>query len=97
MTAYLVYQADVYDPAQYELYKAQAAPALAAAGARYLARGGEIEVLEGDPPAGRTVLIEFPSKHAAITFFHSPEYTAIRELRANAAHARMYVVDGYDG
>jgi uncharacterized protein (DUF1330 family) len=43
------------------------------------------------------VIIEFPSKEAAVEFFHSPEYTAIRALRADAADARMYVVDGYDG
>jgi uncharacterized protein (DUF1330 family) len=97
MSAYIVYQADVYDPEQYELYKAQAAPALAAAGAKYLVRGGDIEVLEGDAPRGRTVIIEFPSKDAAVAFFHGPEYTAIRALRANAADAHMYVVDGYDG
>jgi uncharacterized protein (DUF1330 family) len=97
MSAYIVYQAEVYDPEQYELYKAQAGPALAAAGARYLVRGGDIEVLEGEAPAGRTVIIEFPTKQAAVEFFHGPEYTAIRALRADAAHARMYVVDGYDG
>ena len=97
MSAYIVYQADVYDPEQYELYKAEAGPALAAAGARYLVRGGDIEVLEGDAPSGRTVIIEFPTKDAAVAFFHGPEYTRIRQLRANAAHARMYVVEGYPG
>jgi uncharacterized protein (DUF1330 family) len=97
MSAFIVYQAEVHDPEQYERYKAQAGPALAAAGARYLVRGGDIEVLEGEAPAGRTVIIEFPSKEAAVEFFHSPEYTAIRALRADAADARMYVVDGYDG
>lgn len=97
MSAYIVYQAEVYDPEQYERYKAQAAPALEAAGARYLVRGGDIEVLEGEAPAGRTVIIEFPTRDAAVAFFHGPEYTAIRALRADAAHARMYVVDGYDG
>lgn len=94
MSAYIVYQADVYDPEQYEKYKEKAAPALAAAGGRYIARGGAIEVLEGEGPAGRTVLIEFPTMDAAVKFFHGPEYTAIRALRANAAHARMYVVEG---
>jgi uncharacterized protein (DUF1330 family) len=54
-------------------------------------------VLEGEPPAGRTVIIEFPTREAAVAFFHGPEYTAIRALRAGAASARMYVVDGYDG
>ena len=97
MSAYIVYQAEVHDTDQYEVYKAQAAPALEAAGARYLARGGAIEVLEGEPPAGRTVIIEFPTREAAVAFFHGPEYTAIRALRAGAASARMYVVDGYDG
>jgi uncharacterized protein (DUF1330 family) len=51
-------------------------------------------VLEGDPPAGRTVVLEFPTMQAAIDWYRSDEYTAIRKLREGAALARMYVVDG---
>jgi uncharacterized protein (DUF1330 family) len=94
MPAYIIYQAEVTDPAQYEQYKTAAAKALTDAGGRYIVRGGEFDVLEGDPPEGRTVVVEFPSRQAALDWYHGAAYTEARALRANAARARMYVVDG---
>lgn len=94
MPAYIVYQAEVNDAEQYAKYIAAAGPAVQAAGGTYLVRGGEIEVLEGDPPAGRTVIIEFPTMAQAIEFFRGPVYSSIRELRHGAATARSYVVNG---
>ena len=57
-------------------------------------RGGDIDVLEGDPPAGRTVVVEFPSRQQALDWYYGSAYTEARALRADAARARMYVVDG---
>ena len=94
MAAYVVYQAEVTDPQRYEEYKPRAAASVAAAGGRYLVRGGEMEVLEGDPPAGRTVVIEFPTMRAALDWYRGDDYTEARKLRADAARARMYVVEG---
>jgi uncharacterized protein (DUF1330 family) len=97
MTAYVIYQGQVTDPARYEVYKEQAAASIVAAGGRYVVRGGDIEVLEGDPPAGRTVVLEFPTMQAAVDWYRSPAYTEIRQLREGAAQARLYVIDGVDG
>lgn len=93
MSAYVVYQADVTDPEQYAVYRAHTGPAIEKVGGRFLVRGGDFEVIEGEPPAGRTVLIEFPSYQVAIDFVRG-EYQEIRKLREGAATARMYVVDG---
>ena len=94
MAAYVIYQGEVLDPERYETYKAAAAPSIDAAGGRYLVRGGDIELLEGDPPAGRTVVIEFPSRRAALEWYDGELYRQARRLREGAARARMYVVDG---
>jgi uncharacterized protein (DUF1330 family) len=94
MAAYVIYQGEVIDPERYEEYKTKGAASIVAAGGRYLVRGGDVEVLEGDPPAGRTVLLEFPTMQAALDWYRSDEYTAIRTIREGAARARMYVVDG---
>jgi uncharacterized protein (DUF1330 family) len=94
MTAYVIYQGEVTDPEQYERYKAGAAQTIEAAGGRYIVRGGDTEVLEGDPPLGRTVVLEFPSRQAALDWYHGPAYAEVRPLREGAAHARLYVVDG---
>jgi len=96
MPAYVIYQGEVSDPERYEQYKTRAAASIVAAGGRYVVRGGAMEVLEGDAPAGRTVVLEFPSMQAAVDWYRSDDYTEIRKMRAGAAVARMYVVEGVD-
>lgn len=97
MAAYVIYQGEVTDPDRYEQYKLAAAASIAAAGGRYLVRGGPVEVLEGDAPSGRTVVLEFPDRQAALAWYRGEQYSAARELRRGAATARMYVVDGWQG
>lgn len=98
MAAYLVFQGDVTDPETYERYKVLAQEALAAAGGRYLVRGGDVDVLEGEPPAGRTVVVEFPSRQAALDWYHGEEYQAAKRIRESAARIRfMWIVDGAPG
>ena len=94
MAAYVIYQAEVTDPQRYEEYKVKAAASIAAAGGRYLVRGGEVEVLEGVAPSGRTVVLEFPTMGAALDWYRGEEYTELRKVREAAATARAYLVDG---
>jgi uncharacterized protein (DUF1330 family) len=94
MAAYVIYQGVVTDPEQYERYKALAAPSIAAAGGKYVVRGGDVEVLEGDAPPGRTVILEFATMQAALDWYHSAQYAEARILREGAAQAHMYVVEG---
>lgn len=94
MTAYVIYQGEVIDPERYEDYKAKAAESIAAAGGRYIVRGGEVAVLEGEAPSGRTVVLEFPTVQGALDWYRSDEYTEARQIREGAARARMYVVEG---
>ena len=65
MAAYVIYQAEVSDPERYEEYKTKAAACIVAAGGKYIVRGGEVDVLEGEAPAGRTVVLEFATMKAA--------------------------------
>ena len=94
MTAYVIYQGEVLDPARYDEYKTKAAASIVASGGTYVVRGGDVEVLEGDAPAGRPVVLAFPTRQAAIDWYRSAEYTEIRKIREGAARARMYVMDG---
>ena len=94
MAAYVIYQGEVLDPERYDEYKAKGAESILTAGGKYLVRGGDVEVLEGERPEGRIVLLEFPSREAALAWYRSDEYAEIRKIREGAARARMYVVDG---
>jgi uncharacterized protein (DUF1330 family) len=95
--AYVIYQGEITDPEKYEQYKPLAAAAIEAAGGRYVVRAGHTEPLEGEAPPGRTVVLEFPTRQAAVDWYNSADYVSARELRKDAAITRMYVVDGYDG
>ena len=94
MSAYVVFEIEVTDPERYERYKALSGPAVAAAGGRYLARGGRTASLEGAAPPSRSVVIEFDSLEAAVAWYEGEAYTAARALREGAATARAYVVEG---
>ncbi|GAA3903559.1 hypothetical protein GCM10022276_22760 [Sphingomonas limnosediminicola] len=51
--------------------------------------------VEGAPPIGRIVNIEFPSFEAAETFETSPEALAAGEIRHRTATSRIFVVEGW--
>ena len=94
--AYLIAAVDVTDPVRYEQYKKLSSAAIETHGAQICARGGHIEVLEGDWAPERLVVLKFGSVEAARAFSASPEYGQARAVRAGAASMRMIVVEGVD-
>jgi uncharacterized protein (DUF1330 family) len=94
MAAYLVAQVRIHDPKTYQTYR-EAVPALVDRfGGRFRARGGELEVLEGEWPMPRLVIIEFQSRDAARLFYDSPEYQKILPLRQGASEGNLVIVEG---
>lgn len=91
---YVFVEIAVTNPEAYEGYKAAVAPMVAGAGGRYLVRGGKSEAREGAPPAGRVVILEYPSFEAAKAFLESPEYQAIIHLRTDNTVSRLMIVEG---
>jgi uncharacterized protein (DUF1330 family) len=67
---------------------------VAAGGGRFVVRGGELAVLEGDWEPSRIVVLEFESLEAIKRWYHSPEYQEIKKLRDGAADLRMVAVEG---
>lgn len=94
MSAYVIVDIDITDPAGYEEYKRVAAPTVAAYGGKYIARGGRNEVLEGDWIPRRLVILEFPTSTRAKEWLRSPEYSAIKHVRHQCAKSNMVVVEG---
>jgi len=94
VSAYVIVQLDVEDPALFEQYKAQVPAVVAAHGGRYLARGGRYEVLCGDWPVERTVLLEFPTMVQARAWHESADYAGPRAIRDKAARVTAVVIEG---
>ena len=96
MPAYVIVETDVTDPERYEQYKAASPGAIAAGGGRFLVRGGELVVLEGDWQPSRLVVLEFEDLAVAKRWYESEAYQGAKKLREGAAHLRMVAVQGVD-
>jgi uncharacterized protein (DUF1330 family) len=94
MAAYLYAEIDVTDPAGYEEYRRRVPAVIAAHGGRYLVRGGGVEVLEGDAPAMRMVIVEFADMARLKAFYESPDYQSLKSLRQRASAGRLVAVTG---
>ena len=94
MSAYVIFDVEIRDPARYQEFMAGVKPALEKAGAKYLARGGAHKVHEGDWTPRRIVVIEFPSIDAWETFYNGPTYQGLKGLRDECSSARLVSVEG---
>lgn len=96
MPAYVIIETDIHDPEQYERYKAASPASVAAGGGRFIVRGGEMTVLEGDWRPSRLVVLEFESLEAAETWYASEGYQEVKRLRERAADLKIVAVEGWD-
>ncbi|RIK23451.1 MAG: DUF1330 domain-containing protein [Chloroflexi bacterium] len=94
MSAYIVIQIQVQDPATYDEYRVAATPTVGLYGGKYLVRGGRVETLEGAWQPSRFVILEFPSVERAKAWHASPEYQSIAPLRYRSATSEMIVAEG---
>ncbi len=51
-------------------------------------------VYEGDWSPRRLVVLEFPSKAAAETFYDGPVYQGLKQIRDECSSARLVMVEG---
>ena len=94
MSAYVIFDVEIRNPERYQDFMRQVKPALDAAGAKYLARGGAHKVYEGDWSPRRIVLLEFPSVAAWESFYTGPTYQGLKAIRDECSSARLVSVEG---
>src|SRR5262249_46147975 len=91
---YVYIEMTIKNAEQFKVYTALSAPAIAAAGGRYVVGGTRPEVLEGDFSADRVAIVEFDTAALARKFYHSVAYQAVREKRLSAASFKMFLLEG---
>lgn len=96
MSAYVIVNVDTKQPEKYERYKEMAQKTVAQYGGRYLARGGQMQVMEGSWTPTRIVVLEFPSYQRAYAWWHSAEYAPAKKLRQQLSITDLLIVDGYE-
>ena len=94
MATYLISDITVRDRTAFEVYRTRAAEAIHIYGGRYLARLGEVQVLEGSWNPNMIVIVEFPNMEQARAWYRSPEYAFALEVRDQALSRNLILVDG---
>ena len=94
MSAYVIAEIEVTDPAPYEEYRKQVLPVVTKYGGKFLVRGGNVQSKEGGWQPKRIVVLEFPSMDQAEKFYGSPEYGPLIKLRQQASKGRLILVEG---
>lgn len=94
MKAYTVVDIEVQNPERYAEYRAQVLATLEKYGGRFLVRGGECTVLEGEWKPSRLVVIEFPDMAALKAWYESSEYAPLIKLRQSASKGSLIAVQG---
>jgi uncharacterized protein (DUF1330 family) len=94
MPAYFVLDIDVHDRAGMREYLERVPGTLTKYGGRYLVRGGQFEVVEGDWQPSRVVMLEFPSMEQAKRWYDWEEYQEMKTARLKAARTNIVLVEG---
>ena len=94
MSAYVIAEIDITDPAAYEDYRRQVPEVIARYGGKYIVRGGKVEALEGGWSPKRIAVVEFPSMEQALKFYRSPEYAPLLRIRQKASRGKLVIVEG---
>jgi len=95
MSAYVIFDVEIRDMTRYQEFMKGVKPALDAAGARYLVRGGAHKVYEGDWEP-RIVILEFPSVATWEAFYNGPTYQGLKAIRDQCSSARLVSVEGLE-
>ena len=94
MKAYVIALETVHDEAMFAEYRKSVVGTLAPFGGQFIARGGNFTVLEGEWQNPRTVIIEFPTRDAAESWYKSASYQEIIGLRHKSSSGNLVILDG---
>jgi uncharacterized protein (DUF1330 family) len=94
MSAYVIVDVEVTDPEGFEKYRQMAPLSIELYGGKYIARGGDTEVFEGNWQPERIVILEFESLQQAADWHRSEEYREAKTLRNKTANSNMIAVAG---
>lgn len=97
MKHYAVAELAISDPAWVAPYVRAVTAMVERRGGRYLARTSQVERLEGERQLPQVVLIlEWPSREAALAFYDSDEYRPYRDSRLAGAAGHLLLVAARD-
>jgi uncharacterized protein (DUF1330 family) len=94
MSAYVISEVEILDEPLANEYRALAAASIEQFGGRYLVRGAEPHVAEGERTTRRIVIVEFATMERLQEWYASAAYAKALALRARALDRRLMFVEG---
>ena len=95
MAGYLIFHNRVTDPQKMAEYVGKAVPTLEKYGAELLVLDENVEVIEGELPLPRTVVVRFESRETAMAWYNSPEYQEVLPMRLEATEGYAVACAGF--
>ena len=92
---YVLLQVNVNDPEIFKEYPQLSEKLISKFGGKYLFRGGDFDVLEGEWDYKRNVLLEFESVVKAREWYNSSEYQEALKIRAKSSTSNLITIEGY--
>ncbi len=94
MAAYFIARYNVTNPEGFAAYGAAVGPTFAGHDMEVIVLDHASDPVEGSPPSN-TVVLKFPSKDAALAWYNSPEYQAIKHHRTDNSEGDIALVEGF--
>ena len=94
MFGYIIVQINVKNIENYKEYLKYVTPIAKKYGGEYLIRAGNFEIMEGQWPFKRNVVIKFPNIEKAKEFYNCDEYMPIKKIRVNNSDCNLIIIEG---
>lgn len=95
MSAYCIFDmTQVIDGNKMEEYREQVGATIEQYEGRYVAKGGDFEVVEGNWQPTRIVMLEFPTLEQARQWYNSEAYGPLKTIRLEASRSNGVIFDG---
>ncbi|OUW00605.1 MAG: hypothetical protein CBD16_06325 [Betaproteobacteria bacterium TMED156] len=92
--AYVIGQNTIKNLDKYKLYAEKVPKTLVQFGGKFLSRGGDTLILDGEPAGKRNVIIEFPDIESAKAWYFSSDYQKIVTERKDNATGYLIISEG---
>ena len=97
MVGYVIVEVEITNRAGYGEFLEKVTSTVEAHGGKFVVRGGDIDVIEGNWTPMRLAVLEFESAVRAREWLGSPEYNELNDLRTSSSNINMVLVEGLLG
>tara|TARA_B100001027_G_C16050883_1_gene234172 strand:- start:238 stop:528 length:291 start_codon:yes stop_codon:yes gene_type:complete len=91
---YIIVRVSIHDTETFQRYPILSSEVMKKYGGKYIIRGGNFVVVEGEWPVDRTTVVEFDSFESAKKCYESIEYSKAREIRQKSTKSDLILIEG---